>query len=118
MARDCIFYSESNDMGATIPFCNFEDSSDWNCCKYYDHRDSTQEHCPHYISRTDGLEMLRRTKSKMTRREKLQASITDDQLWNYICEVHQCSNCPIVKICTKVKREAEFKAWLDEEVEG
>lgn len=64
MARDCIFYNEGNDMGATIPFCDFEDSSDWNCCKYYDHRDSTQELCPHYISRKDGLEILRKSFTK------------------------------------------------------
>lgn len=61
MARDCIFYSEENDMGATIPFCNFENSSDWNCCKYFDLRDSTQELCPHYISRREGLEILRKS---------------------------------------------------------
>lgn len=60
MARDCIFYSESNDMGATIPFCNFEDSSDWNCCEYFGLRVSTQEFCPHYIPRKDGLETLRK----------------------------------------------------------
>ena len=28
MARDCIFYSEDKDMGVTIPFCDFENSSD------------------------------------------------------------------------------------------
>lgn len=36
MARDCIFYSESNDMGATIPFCDFEGSENyrlwWAAC--------------------------------------------------------------------------------------
>ena len=44
----------------------FEDSSDWNCCKYYDPRKGlAQELCPHYISRKDGLEILRRTRSGM-----------------------------------------------------
>ena len=66
MARDCIFYSESSDMGATIPFCNFKNTSDWIYCKHYDpRRGSTQELCPHYISRKDGLEILRRTRSGM-----------------------------------------------------
>ena len=66
MARDCIFYSEDKDMGVTIPFCDFENSSDWNCCKYYEPRKgSTQELCPHYISKKDGLEILRLTKSGM-----------------------------------------------------
>lgn len=61
MASDCIFYSEDHDMGATIPFCNFEDSSKWNCCGYYEFRGSTQELCPHYISKKDGLESLRKS---------------------------------------------------------
>lgn len=53
----------------------------------------------------------------MTRREKLQASITDDQLWDLICTATTttCMECPLFKMCKKVKSSEEFKAWLDEE---
>lgn len=55
----------------------------------------------------------------MTRREKLQASITDDTLWDYICTMQlECSHCPVFEMCKKVESREEFKAWLDEEVEG
>lgn len=56
----------------------------------------------------------------MTRREKLQASITDDQLWDLICmaTTTTCMECPLFTICKTVEREEEFKAWLDEEVDG
>lgn len=119
MARDCIFYSESHDMGATIPFCVFEYSSRWICCEYYDHRDSTQERCPHYISKKDGLEALRRqTESRMTRRDKLRMKLTDDQLWDFICEaIYDCCECPMLEICKNVESREEFKDWLDKEVE-
>ena len=54
----------------------------------------------------------------MTRREKLQASITDDTLWDYICTMQlDCSACPIFEMCKKVESKEEFKAWLDEEAE-
>lgn len=53
----------------------------------------------------------------MTRREKLQASMTDDQLWDHICTMHAfCRDCPILEMCKKVESSEEFKAWLDEEV--
>ena len=52
----------------------------------------------------------------MTRREKLQASITDDQLWDLICTTTTCIGCPLLKMCKKAESIEEFKAWLDEEV--
>ena len=79
MSRNCIFYSEDSDMGATIPFCNFENSSDWTCCKYYDGRDSTQELCPHYISRKDGLEILRKSFT-----EEAEATISEEDALKFI----------------------------------
>lgn len=54
----------------------------------------------------------------MTRREKLRATLTDDQLWDHICaENVNCRKCPILEICKKVAYREEFKSWLDEEVE-
>lgn len=55
----------------------------------------------------------------MNRREKLQASITDDQLWDLICAATTttCMECPMFKICKTGESEEQFKAWLDEEVE-
>lgn len=54
----------------------------------------------------------------MTRREKLQASMTDDDLWSYICPKYSdCRYCPVFEIREKVESREEFKAWLDEEVE-
>ena len=54
----------------------------------------------------------------MTRREKLQASITDDTLWDYICAMQlNCGECPMLEICKNVESREEFKDWLDEEVE-
>ena len=138
MARDCIFYSEDNDMGATIPFCDFEDSSDWNCCKYYDHRGSTQELCPHYISMEYVRETLRKSFTeeagahrRITRREKwLKKLQTDRYIEAMICDASRnikddCPDCPIKKMCKSMyydandynKYMAAVSKWLDEEAE-
>lgn len=55
----------------------------------------------------------------MTRREKLRMRLTDDQLWDFICNrALDCSVCPIIEICRlEPLTEEKFKAWLDEEAE-
>lgn len=56
----------------------------------------------------------------MTRREKLLSTLTDNQLWNAICEAHlRCKTCPFLEIdiCNTVINGEKIKAWLDEEVE-
>ena len=56
----------------------------------------------------------------MTRRDKLRTTLTDDQLWDYICmHIDECCECPLLEICQNelFERKEQFEAWLDEEVE-
>lgn len=139
MSSDCIFFIEDHDMGATIPFCVFERSSKWNCCEYYDHRDSAQELCPHYISSEDARERLRKSfieeagvHRRMTRREKWMSKvISDDTIEDVICQSfvkpfidEACPGCPLGSLCRSyVNGERTYEQymeavskWLDEEV--
>ena len=133
MASDCIFYVEDHDMGATIPFCVFDRSNIWNCCRYYELRGSTQELCPHYISKEDVRETLRKSFTeeagdhrRMTNLEKLVSTLTLDELHHAFCKRNfdpnlGCLNCPLYspsRPCRRMGKVCDtFSEWLDEEAE-
>ena len=51
--KDCYFYNEEHDMGATIPFCGYQSYASWVCpckdCKHYLSKDTVHDLVMDYI---------------------------------------------------------------------